>query len=80
MAKAQNPVPMGIMMQKMAGLTDQVDYVQMIDNPFGITGPLGTFQQEAEAKGWAVIVTIGFMTLDQWNEIVSNGQGELDDE
>ena len=80
MAKRVDPGPMGMMVQKMRGLSEEVDYVQMIANPFEITGPLGTFQQEAEAKGWVVVVTIGFMTLSQWNEIVSSGQGDLDDE
>lgn len=50
----------------MVGESNQTDFSLILASPFELTGPVATFQQEAQAKGMAVIVTVGFMNLDQF--------------
>jgi hypothetical protein len=50
----------------MQGLSQEADYSQLLSSPFEITGPLDTFRKEAQAKGWAVVVSVGFITLDEF--------------
>jgi hypothetical protein len=58
-----------IVLIKMRPLSDEVDYTMALSGPFDVQGPLSTFQQEAGAKGLAVVVTVGFVTLDEfWGE------------
>jgi hypothetical protein len=66
MARHQQPQGEPIILIKLKPLTEETDYSQALNNPFEITGPLGTFQQEAQAKGLVVVVTVSFITLDDF--------------
>ena len=60
---------------------EKVNYSIALNGPFDVTTPLTAIQQEAQAKGCAVMIQIALISLDDfWGEQTNDDEGETDDE
>jgi len=69
-----------MLMTKFTERFEQVDYTVQLNNPFEITQPLATFQQEAGAKGCVVVIQIALIPAEEyWAKTIPENEDNEND-